>query len=147
MRRLLSLANFVLAVFVLSLGPFILMGQLPQLVSRLFPFKRGLNHAYWAPNAWALVTAADRVLLKCRLFLNRKPSIARLSVFRCEREWCFYSCRCIRDRLNVSRFSRRYCVRCDTKCETYSHLCDNRWLPNGNSPFLEKMANKLHRIL
>lgn len=63
--RFLSLANAVTAIFVLSLGPFILMGQLPQLASRLFPFKRGLNHAYWAPNAWALVTAADRVLLRC----------------------------------------------------------------------------------
>ncbi|KZP12141.1 glycosyltransferase family 57 protein [Athelia psychrophila] len=62
--RFISLANAVIAVFVLSLGPFSLMGQLPQLASRLFPFKRGLNHAYWAPNAWALVTAADRVLLR-----------------------------------------------------------------------------------
>ncbi|KAF7790905.1 hypothetical protein EIP86_001863 [Pleurotus ostreatoroseus] len=62
--RFLSLANAVILVFLVSLGPFLLMGQLPQLLSRLFPFTRGLNHAYWAPNAWALVTAADRVLLK-----------------------------------------------------------------------------------
>lgn len=64
-KNFLSLANAVIAVFVVSLGPFILMGQIPQLLSRLFPFTRGLNHAYWAPNAWALVTAADRVLLRC----------------------------------------------------------------------------------
>jgi alpha-1,3-glucosyltransferase len=64
--RFLSLANTVIGVFAVSLGPFALMGQLPQLLSRLFPFTRGLNHAYWAPNAWALVTAADRVILKSK---------------------------------------------------------------------------------
>ncbi len=64
MTNLLSLANIVIAVFVVSFGPFILMGQMPQLLMRLFPFKRGLNHAYWAPNGWALVTAADRVILQ-----------------------------------------------------------------------------------
>ncbi|KAI5826106.1 glycosyltransferase family 57 protein, partial [Schizophyllum commune Tattone D] len=63
-KNFLSLANAVIAVFVTSLGPFMLMGQIPQLLSRLFPFKRGLNHAYWAPNVWALVTALDRVLLR-----------------------------------------------------------------------------------
>ncbi|RDB22878.1 Dolichyl pyrophosphate Glc1Man9GlcNAc2 alpha-1,3-glucosyltransferase [Hypsizygus marmoreus] len=63
-KNFLSLANAVIAVFVVSLGPFLLMGQIPQLLSRLFPFTRGLNHAYWAPNAWALVTAIDRVLLR-----------------------------------------------------------------------------------
>ncbi|EGN91843.1 glycosyltransferase family 57 protein [Serpula lacrymans var. lacrymans S7.3] len=62
--RFISLANTVIVVCVVSLGPFILMGQLPQLLSRLFPFTRGLNHAYWAPNVWALFTAADRVLLR-----------------------------------------------------------------------------------
>ncbi|KAF8812331.1 glycosyltransferase family 57 protein [Phlegmacium glaucopus] len=63
-KNFLSLANAVIAVFVVSLGPFVLMGQLSQLLSRLFPFTRGLNHAYWAPNFWALMTTADRVLLK-----------------------------------------------------------------------------------
>ncbi|KAH7105365.1 glycosyltransferase family 57 protein [Auriculariales sp. MPI-PUGE-AT-0066] len=62
--QFLSLAASVIGVFVASVGPFLVMGQLPQLGARLFPFTRGLNHAYWAPNAWALVTALDRVLLK-----------------------------------------------------------------------------------
>jgi len=63
-KSFVALANAVIAIFLVSLGPFILMGQLPQLLSRLFPFTRGLNHAYWAPNAWALLTVADRVLLQ-----------------------------------------------------------------------------------
>ncbi|KAI0303210.1 glucosyltransferase [Russula brevipes] len=63
--RFIALANVVILVFIASLGPFLLMGQIPQLLSRLFPFTRGLNHAYWAPNAWALLTAADRALLQC----------------------------------------------------------------------------------
>ncbi|KAI9809410.1 MAG: glycosyl transferase [Phylliscum demangeonii] len=62
-RNSVKLASAVLAVFFLAFGPFIYLGQVPQLLSRLFPFSRGLCHAYWAPNAWAIYSFVDRLLL------------------------------------------------------------------------------------
>ncbi|KYN37272.1 putative dolichyl pyrophosphate Glc1Man9GlcNAc2 alpha-1,3-glucosyltransferase [Trachymyrmex septentrionalis] len=59
-RRLFSLGLIVLTVLAVSFGPF--RTQLSQVISRLFPFKRGLVHSYWAANSWALYIGAEKVL-------------------------------------------------------------------------------------
>lgn len=61
---LFKLGLIVVSVFALSFGPFFWTGQMGHLLARLFPFQRGLSHAYWAPNVWALYNAADLVLSK-----------------------------------------------------------------------------------
>ena len=60
--NLLKLAAVVTAVFTVSFLPFALHHQLLNIKDRLFPFRRGLSHAYWAPNVWALYNAADLLL-------------------------------------------------------------------------------------
>jgi hypothetical protein len=77
--RFLQLAAVALAALVLAFGPFLLQHngtqQLQQIMTRLFPFGRGLVHAYWAPNVWALYCATDKMLSA----VIRKINVAALN--------------------------------------------------------------------
>jgi len=73
--RFLLLALLVLAVCAVSFYPFVVgCGQLLQLKNRLFPWGRGLTHAYWAPNVWAIYNFADILLTKLKPVEFRKSS-------------------------------------------------------------------------
>ncbi|CAI5494216.1 unnamed protein product [Closterium sp. Naga37s-1] len=62
LARIVTLGAVVVTVLLVSFAPFIVTNQMPNLIARLFPFGRGLMHAYWAPNFWALYTLADKLL-------------------------------------------------------------------------------------
>ncbi|SCV03649.1 LAMI_0H09846g1_1 [Lachancea mirantina] len=58
--NLFKLGSVVMVIFAVCLAPF--YSVMPNLLTRLFPFSRGLTHAYWAPNFWALYSFVDKVL-------------------------------------------------------------------------------------
>ncbi|KAE8712497.1 putative dolichyl pyrophosphate Glc1Man9GlcNAc2 alpha-1,3-glucosyltransferase [Hibiscus syriacus] len=66
--RLSVLGAVVVAVFAAAYGPFVYYGQIQQVIRRMFPFGRGLCHAYWAPNFWVFYIMLDKGIA----FLLRK---------------------------------------------------------------------------
>lgn len=61
-RRLSVLGTVVVAVFAAAYAPFVYHGQAQQVLRRMFPFGRGLCHAYWAPNFWVFYIIVDKGL-------------------------------------------------------------------------------------
>ncbi|KAL7609619.1 probable dolichyl pyrophosphate Glc1Man9GlcNAc2 alpha-1,3-glucosyltransferase [Lactuca sativa] len=60
--KLITMGVVVIAVFVTAYGPFACHGQIQDVLKRMFPFGRGLCHAYWAPNFWVFYILSDKLL-------------------------------------------------------------------------------------
>uniref|UniRef100_A0A0N5AFK2 Alpha-1,3-glucosyltransferase n=1 Tax=Syphacia muris TaxID=451379 RepID=A0A0N5AFK2_9BILA len=71
-----KLALVISFPFIVSFGPLVYYGNVDifwQIIRRLFPFQRGLTHAYWAPNIWACYNFIDFCLYKTLKCIKMLP--------------------------------------------------------------------------
>uniref|UniRef100_A0AC34FEC3 Ubiquinone biosynthesis monooxygenase COQ6, mitochondrial n=1 Tax=Panagrolaimus sp. ES5 TaxID=591445 RepID=A0AC34FEC3_9BILA len=86
LSRITGLGLAVTLPVVFSFGPFFAAGDIEgiqQILSRLFPFKRGLTHSYWAPNFWALYNSCDYILYKAMSLFKLKKLCEATKFLKC----------------------------------------------------------------
>lgn len=79
--RLFQLMAVAACILMLAFGPFCIFGdpheQMRAILSRLFPFHRGLLHAYWAPNVWAIYAFIDYIALLVHRLIGYDSNVPR----------------------------------------------------------------------